>query len=238
MYANGHLGKKMDFKDAANFLSTHGWLSTLPDDIREDWLSGVRLVKVAKGEQVFNIQDDPRFLVGVAEGTVGGIFSYHPQETRLVTIYGPGNWFGDAAVITNQAHRGTALARSECTFLIVSAIHVEAVAARHPTLWRRMAVNVLFQFDSFATIIEAAVNRDPTCKVITMILSLCKLNPYMVDFEVTAEELGEMVGLRRSTVANCLRDLEKLGFIERNYGKITILSVPLLQAELSKRTTR
>ncbi|MEX0284835.1 MAG: Crp/Fnr family transcriptional regulator [Paracoccaceae bacterium] len=228
----------MNRDEAESFLRQSGWLSTLPIALQDDWLQGARLVEVTKGDQMFAIQDDPRFMFGLAKGTFGALLSYHPQETKLMMLYGAGNWAGDAAVLSGNAHRGTAVARTECTCLAVPSTHIEAVATRHPDIWRWMAQNVLFQLDTFITQTEGALYRDPICRLITMMLSLCKLNPRQSSFELSTEEIGQMVGLTRNTVSKGLQILTKDGLISRRYRTLEIQSPTDLKTELDRRTAR
>lgn len=226
----------MDDDSAKLFLGRNGWLSKLPAALKEDWLQGARIVKRSKGEQIFTAQDDPRFMVGVAQGTIGAFVSYHPQETRLKMLYEAGSWFGDAAVLTGNAHRGSAIARTECTCLVVPSAHVDAVAARHPEVWRWMASNIVFQFDSFSTLTEAALNRDPTCRLMTMMLSLHRMNPAHDTFDLSTEEIGQLVGLSRNTVSKSLHALAQANLIERRYASLRIKDIDALIQDLTKRT--
>ena len=222
--------------EATQFLSENGWLSNLPLAMRKAFLSGAKQIKVAKDEKVFLVEDDPRFMVGLAEGSVGALVSYNPQESRLITVYAAGSWLGDAAVLTQNVHRGTAIARTDCTCLIVPARHVYAVASQHPEIWRWMAMNVLSQFDSYATITEAALSRDPISRLVIMMLSLWKLNPRQDSYDLSMEEIGQMVGLTRNTVSKCLQELEHAGLVQRSYARLQLQPVERLEAELAKRS--
>lgn len=207
----------------------NGWLSRLPDTVQQDWLSGARFHQISKGERIFEVEHDPRFMVGLSSGSVGAYMSYHHDEERLVTLYKSGNWFGDAAVISGNPHRGTAVARSDCSFLLLPVSHVEKVCERHPQVWRQISLNVLFQFDSYLTLTEAALDRTPVNRVIMLLLSLKRLNPQHTVFELSNEEIGQMSGLTRNTINKCLRELETIGAIERSYASIRISDLPALE---------
>lgn len=222
--------------DAAKFLSENGWLSNLPPAMRKAFLSGAKQIKVAKDEKVFLVEDDPHFMVGVAEGSVGAFVSYNPQESRLITVYGAGSWLGDAAVLTQNMHRGTAIARTDCTCLIVPARHIYSIASQHPEIWRWMAMNVLIQFDSYSTLTEAALNRDPVSRLVIMMLSLRRLNPQQDSYDLSTEEIGQMVGLTRNTVSKCLQGLERAGLVQRSYARLQLQPVERLEAELAERS--
>lgn len=226
----------MNRDDATTYLSENGWLSKLPPDMRTAFLSGAKQINVAKDEKVFLVEDDPRFMVGLAEGSVGALVSYNPQESRLITVYAAGSWLGDAAVLSQNVHRGTAVARTDCTCLIVPARHIYAVASHHPEIWRWMAMNVLMQFDSYATITEAALTRDPISRLHIMMLSLRKLNPQQDSYDLSTEEIGQMVGLTRNTVSKCLKDLERAGLVQRSYARLQVRPVARLEAALAKRS--
>ena len=99
-------------------------------------------------------------------------------------------------------------------------------------------MNVIFQFDSFVTMTEAALNRDPTCRLITMMLSLHKLNPHQDSFEISTEEIGQMVGLTRNTVSKSLSELRRINLVEPKYARLKIPSFEALEVELKKRTAQ
>ncbi|WP_170400911.1 Crp/Fnr family transcriptional regulator [Ruegeria arenilitoris] len=228
----------MDRDEAVRYLRQNGWLSRLPDAVQQDWLSGARFHQISKGERIFEVEDDPRFMVGLASGSVGAYLSYHHDETRLVLLYEEGNWFGDAAVITGERHRGTGVARTDCAILLVPATHVEKVNERHPDVWRHISMNVLFQIDSYLTLTEAALNRDPVGRVITMLISLKKLNPRHSVFNLSNEEVGQMTGLTRNTANKCLRTLETAGAIERSYASIRVSDLQSLELHLRENSTK
>lgn len=226
----------MNRSEAQHFLCSNGWLSKLPNGFQKDWLNGARLAQLGTGEHLFTIEDDPRFMVGLAQGSFGALLGYGAQEMRLQMIYGAGTWFGDAAVVSGHAHRGIAIARSPCTCLIVPNGHVEQIAARYPEVWRWLAQNVLVQVDAFMTMKEAAFHRDPVEQLLYLMISLRKLNPLQADYELSTAEIGKMVGLSRNTVAKSLRALEYCNLVERKYARLHIPGITELQNALAKRS--
>lgn len=97
-------------------------------------------------------------------------------------------------------------------------------------------MNVLMQFDSYATITEAALTRDPISRLHIMMLSLRKLNPQQDSYDLSTEEIGQMVGLTRNTVSKCLKDLERAGLVQRSYARLQVRPVARLEAALAKRS--
>ena len=93
-------------------------------------------------------------------------------------------------------------------------------------------MNVLFQIDSYLTLTEAALNRDPVGRVITMLISLKKLNPRHRVFNLSNEEVGQMTGLTRNTANKCLRTLESAGAIQRSYASIRVSDLQSLEVHL------
>jgi biotin operon repressor len=69
-----------------------------------------------------------------------------------------------------------------------------------------------------------------------MMLSLWKLNPRQDSYDLSTEEIGQMVGLTRNTVSKCLQELEHAGLVQRSYARLQLQPVERLEAELAKRS--
>ena len=104
--------------------------SALDHDTLEDMLTRIGLVSLEPGEILFREGEPGDALYVVAEGEVGVAREGPPR--RAVARLGPGSFFGEVALITDQARTATVEAISATQLLAIDRALVSTLVADHP----------------------------------------------------------------------------------------------------------
>lgn len=154
-------------------------------------------------------------------------------DMTTVAIRGPGESFGEMALIAEQPRRSaTVAALEEAETMSVYKVDFEQVRARHPSvdriLMRFLTDEVRMLNDRLLEALYVPVEK----RVRRRLLELATLyggEPPAI--RLTQETISELAGATRPTVNQVLRDEEKRGTIELSRGRIDIVDA----AELTRR---
>jgi CRP/FNR family transcriptional regulator, cyclic AMP receptor protein len=203
-----------------------------PEQVRE-LLQVARRRRFSRNEVVFH-RDDPGDAVHLVQSGRFAIRVATPLgDTTTVAIRGPGESFGEMALIAEQPRRtATVAALEEAETMSVYKVDFEQVRARHPSvdriLMRFLTNEVRMLNDRLLEALYVPVEK----RVRRRLLELATLyggEPPVI--HLTQETISELAGATRPTVNQVLRDEEKRGTIELSRGRIELVDA----AELARR---
>jgi CRP-like cAMP-binding protein len=189
----------------------------------------LRRRRYAKGATIFFEGDPGGSLYIIQAGTVK-ISLNSPEGRELVlALLGPGDFFGDLALLDGDPHSADAVARDACdlvllqrdAFLRFLADHPPAAAALLAVLSRRLRRN--------ARMMQEAAFLDVPARLASAILQLspqsANRNPdaQHATAELTQTELAGLVGTTRESVNKWLGVFERQGLLRRHGGRIIVL---------------
>jgi NTE family protein len=127
-------GSRDLFRDDLEFhLASLPLFRDLPPE-HVNWLAGeVRIAELPALTTIFRMGEAGHDLFVVVEGTVE-ILIPHAGHEELVAMSGPGQWFGEMALLTREARSATARAATDVRLLVVSRASFEELIARFPLL--------------------------------------------------------------------------------------------------------
>jgi CRP-like cAMP-binding protein len=154
-------------------------------------------------------------------------------DTALLAVHGPGEAFGELALLTSEARRSATVAALEAGE--TRSIYREDFARlqrRYPGVNSVLVAVLAEQVRRMDERIVEAYFVDADTRVRRRLLELADLYGRNQETEVTIpltqEELAEMAGTSRATVNRVLREEEKRGVIELRRGKTRLLDLPQL----------
>lgn len=106
------------------------------------------LVKIPKDGTVYRKGDAADALHVVISGRCQSQIDLPGGGTRALTIYGPGETFGERPLLANDKHWSTVRVISDCTLLKIPGEDVQVELDRNPAFARLMARRMNEQFDS------------------------------------------------------------------------------------------
>ena len=200
-------------------------LESVPPEQLSELLQVARRRHFARNEVVFH-RDDPGDSVHLIHSGRFAIRVMTPLgDTATIAIRGPGESFGEMALVAGEARRTATVAALEAAeTLSVYRTDFELLRRRHPEI-----DSLLFQFltnevrmlnerllEALYVSVEKRVRR--------RLLELSELYATSdgAAIELTQETIAELAGASRPTVNQVLRDEERRGTIELGRGRIGI----------------
>lgn len=203
-------------------------LDGVPEDARRRLLAAARRRKFEKGEVVFHEGDPGDTLHLVATGRFAARVATVTGSTLLLTLIGPGEFFGLLALLTAGApHRSAgirALDRAET--LAIRRDQLESLRTTHPSvddvLLRVLGHHVRRLTDTLTEVLSVPAEARVLRRMLDAALLWGGPIPGTV-VPLTQEELGQLAGTTRATANEVLRHAEELGEVAIGRGKVTLI---------------
>jgi len=202
-----------------------------------DRLGGLmRARDYARGEVIFLEGDAGTSLCVIASGRVKIVLTGADGREVVLTVYGPGEFFGEFALLDGEPRSADAVAQEPARvftlqrtdFLQFLEAHPRAVATLLAVLSRRLRHTT--------RVVQEATFRDVPARLARVILDLAGAHGrpaedgILVEARLTQTELASMVGASRETVNKALRSFERGGLLRLERSGITIVEPARLRA--------
>jgi len=210
-------------------------LEGVPADQVRELLQVARRRRFARNEVVFHRDDPGDCLHLIQRGRFAVRVMTPLGDTATLAVRGPGESFGEMALVAAKARRSaTVAALEEAETIAVYHDDFERVRAKHPAvnqiLLRFLTDEVGMLHERLLEALYVPVEK----RVRRRLVELSGLYPGSDGAAVivlTQETVAELAGAARPTVNQVLRDEERRGTIELRRGRIRIVDV----AELGRR---
>jgi CRP-like cAMP-binding protein len=196
-----------------------------PDEMR-DLLRVARRRRFARNEVVFH-RDDPGDSLHLIEKGRFAIRVMTPLgETAMVGVRGPGESFGEMALVSEGSRRSatvSALEEAETFALYRDAF--ERLRTVHPGVTQLLINSLTVEVRKMDERLLEALYVPAERRILRRLVELAHIYPArdgLVAIPLTQDTLAEMAGASRSTVNKVLREEEKRGVLELNRGVITL----------------
>jgi CRP/FNR family cyclic AMP-dependent transcriptional regulator len=211
-----------------------------------DWrlLAGVsaedvnRLVAVAqrrhfrRGQVVFHENDPADALHLVAHGHFAVRVTIPTGEAVLLAVIGPGDAFGELALVSDSRRGATVQAFSDGETLALHREAFEALRRARPQVDRSLAVILAERSRRLNELLVEAHYVDADVRVRRRLLELG--NAFDGTIPLTQEEIAQTAGTSRATVNRVLREEEAAGAVELGRGRTTITDAMALLARATR----
>ncbi len=194
------------------------------DDVRAV-LALARRSTYRRGEVVFHRHDPADSVHLIVKGRYDVRVVTPLGDTISLGIRGPGEAFGELAVMTEGERSATVTALEPGETLVVRGSELRRLARRHPSvdevLVRLLAERVAFLSER---LVEAYTVGAET-RVARRVLELARVfsSPPPVTIPLIQEDIAALAGTSRATVNRVLRDAERSGIVELRRGRTVVL---------------
>jgi CRP-like cAMP-binding protein len=194
------------------------------DDVRTV-LALARRSTYRKGEVVFHRHDPADSVHLVVKGRFDVRIVTALGDTVALGIRGPGETFGELAVITEGDRSATVVALEPGETLVVRGSELRRLARRHPSVDE---VFVRLLSERVAVLSERLVEAytvGAETRVARRVLDLTQVfgGPPPVAIPLIQEDIAALAGTSRATVNRVLRDAERQGIVELQRGRTVVL---------------
>jgi CRP-like cAMP-binding protein len=205
-----------------------------PDDVRAV-LSLARRSTYRRGEVVFHHHDPADAVHLIAKGRFDIRITAPHGDVVSLAIRGPGETFGELAVVTGAERSATVTALEAGETLVVRGSELRRLARQHPSV-DEVLVRVLAEHVALLSerLVEA-YTVDAETRVARRVLELGRVygGAPPVVIPLIQEDLAALAGTSRATVNRVLRDAETRGLVELGRGR-TVLRDPEGLARLAR----
>lgn len=186
----------------------------------------------APGDVLFREGEPGREMYVLQEGSVRITKSVKGEEKTLA-ILGPGEFFGEMAILNAKPRTATAVVEEQAKVLVLGAKTFEQMVVSNAEIAVRLIKKLSRRLDSANELIEVLMHRDPKARVI---LGLSREAQFMgqqqpdgsVIVPLFPEELAEQVGLPQKEIDDVLRRLARLRIAEVTGEGIVVTDVARL----------
>lgn len=209
--------------DPALVFDRRGWLSLQPPELRRQVRRAGRLMTIGTGETLTREGDDDPRMYGIVAGFVGCSISHRRDRPVLGTLLGPGDWFGEGALVENNSLRQvTYTAMQPATVLVINTLAMAGLRAAFPDFDRRLAGLAVRQVRYLTEVASELLIENVADRIVAVLLRLCADQPAPLVLPVLQAELGEMSNASRNSVSKVLQTLAQAGLVRRGYGGIEV----------------
>ena len=219
----------LDVSMADKLLIHKDFLRTLPEAITTALEARAVRRRFADGDVIFRRGDPGHGLFGVAAGRVQVLGHGADGREFVLTVLGPGEWFGELSLFDGLPRTHDNVAIGETELFSVDSREVEALLRAHPEFWPPFAELMSHRVRMLFGLLEDAVLLDLPTRLAKRLLELAGDHGepaddggILIDVHLPQEDLAAMVGATREAVGRHLKRFEREGWVEVAYGRITL----------------
>ena len=196
----------------------------------------VRARRYRRGEVIFLEGDAGSSLCIIAVGRVRIVLSGADGREVVLNVYGPGDFFGEFALLDGEPRSADAIAQEPCLLYWLTRDDFLAFLESHPRAASTLLAVLSRRLRHTTRVVQDAAFRDVPARLARVVLDLVTTRgrPHgdrvLVDGRLTQSELASMVGASRETVNKALRGFERSGLLRHERGVITVMQPEQLRA--------
>jgi CRP/FNR family cyclic AMP-dependent transcriptional regulator len=181
-------------------------------------------VRLSQGTTVFR-QGDPGGSMYVIRAGKVRVLKESNGRRRVVTTLGPGDFFGEMAVVTGRPRSGTAEVIEEAELLKVPADKLQEMVTGTGEIAIRLIRRLAERLDKANRFIDVLLEDDITARVVLELQEMQELNEGSEGStapDITDKELALKLGVDKNDVRSALRRLARVGVVEVSGGFVLI----------------
>jgi CRP-like cAMP-binding protein len=202
-------------------------LASLPPDERRTLAAGLRRRAYRRDEVIFHQGDPADTLHLIAAGHAGVRVTLAGGEFVVVAILGPGDAFGELALVGEPRPRSaTLVALERCETLSLGRDEFERLRSAYPGVDRFLVDLLARRVDRLNNRLLEALFVPAERRVLRRLLELCELYPadgQGIVIPVTQETLASLAGTTRPTANQVLRRMVAGGMLTVSRSQIVVL---------------
>lgn len=193
----------------------------LPRAVRDRLIEAARVVRFAKGSQVFGPDNVPDSLLFLFEGTIR--VSQTSDSGRDIVLYrveaGESCVLTNACMLAEEAYNAEGLAETDVTAIILPKPAFDRLAAEEPTFRRFVFAAFSRRLIDLLRVIEDVAFGRLDVRLAQRIIALAG---HQAEVSATHQQLASELGTAREVISRILQDFQKRGLITQSRGRITL----------------
>lgn len=190
-------------------------------------LSDIMTVRtVAAGDALFCRYDDLQQIFVLESGTVA-LARPSADRTSFLNLLGPGDIFGDVGQLMGNTAPVDAVVLQDATVLCMDGEDLMALMMTRPRVAMRWMASLAARLAVAQDRLEELLAGPLDYQLASMLLHLSDAEGAVA---VSQQTISQLLGSRRPSVARSLANLERRGYIEKQYRRIQVLDASGLRA--------
>jgi len=185
-----------------------------------------------RGATIVSKGDPGNSLIAVISGTVKISVSSPDGRSAILNLIGPGEIFGEVAVLDGLARTADATANTNCEIYVIDRRDFLPFVRSQPALAMKFIELLCTRLRWTSDQVEEVILQDLPGRLASALLRLTekhKLAQGGRTIAVTQQEISEMVGMTRESINKQLRVWAARNWVRLEHGAIVVLSAAPLQ---------
>lgn len=218
-----------------DLLGQHRILRHLPPPALGALVRGASMQRVVDRGVIFRQGDEGRSVLAVIEGYVKLSSSTAAGREVVLEVAGPGNVFGEVAVLNNWPRAADALALSPARLLAIDGRAFMRALQDAPAALMEVARLLSERLRRATEQLTDSVDTPAAARIAKALIQLAGLHSHPVrgglriDLALSQRELGAMTGLTRESINKHLSAWRDANYVTFNDGAITLVNLSALR---------
>ncbi|KJS28886.1 MAG: hypothetical protein VR64_22495 [Desulfatitalea sp. BRH_c12] len=177
-----------------------------------------------KNTVLFSRGDDSDAIYVIVEGKVRAVLYNEDGKEMMLTIFGPGDYFGEIGVLDGQPRTASLVTKTACKVLILNKSVLDQLIFKNSDIHARLLAQILIKIREATLRIETLTFMNVHGRIVNLLLQLADKNERgILSLEkLTHQEIANMVGASREMVSRIMKELRSCGYIEIGKQRIEI----------------
>jgi CRP-like cAMP-binding protein len=232
--SQGKTGEARTFpSNKLTVLRKHPYFCDLDSEAFDQLCRYAKHATLKRGSTIFSKGDPGSGLVAVISGTVKISISSPDGRSAILNLIGPGEIFGEVAVLDGQARTADATANTNCEIFVIDRREFLPFVRSQPALAMKFIELLCARLRWTSDQVEQVILQDLPGRLASALIRLterCKVAEGGLTIVATQQEISEMVGMTRESINKQLRAWAARKWVRLEHGAIVVLDLESLQA--------
>jgi CRP/FNR family cyclic AMP-dependent transcriptional regulator len=209
-----------------DLLRFHPFIGALGELDAEELMKQAITRRFQANDVIFRKGDPGTGLYGVVSGRVVVVADSAEGKELILNVFGPGEYFGEIALLDGEGRSATAIAREPSELLFLGRQHFMPFLARSPEATSRIIRLLCKRLRRTTALVEDSIFLPVSLRLAKQLLALVDVYGLQAEarptFPVSQGELGRMLGVSREIIARQLAIWRHAGLVEMQRSRITL----------------
>src|ERR1700712_1442870 len=213
-------------------LRKHAIFSDLDPEALDQLCRYAKHTTLKRGAAICSKGDPGNSLFAVVSGTVKISTSSADGRSAIFNLIGPGEIFGEVALLDGLARTADATAHTNCELFVIDRREFIPFVKSQPALAMKFIELLCERLRVTSDQVEQIILQNLPGRLASALLRLTekhKLEPQGRTIAITQQEISEMVGMTRESINKQLRAWASRDLVRLEHGAIVVLNVEMLR---------
>ena len=213
-------------------LREHPFFCDLEPEALDQLCRYAKHATLKRGATLFSKGDPGNCLYAVISGTVKMSVSSAEGRSAILNLIGPGEIFGEMALLDGLARSADAIANTNCDVFVIDRREFIPFVRNQPALAMKFIELLCTRLRSTSDQVEQIILQNLPGRLASALIRLTekhKLGPGVQTIAITQQEISEMVGMTRESINKQLRVWAGRNWVRLEHGAIVVLNAEPLR---------